>query len=839
MRQLVILLSLVFCLNSFAQSFEEFAYLNRNNDEYLIDVITNSEDNFVVLASRPGEGFQLVYIFETSVSGEILWEMDLSYTSSHFPKKIVESTNGYFVCGHKGGVNTQEDQVFVAFLDASGEELWLAYFEELSIATLEDASIIGNNLLVLTGGIFGSAYFATINEDGEEQMVDHLEEYADFDPQSISKQSSDSDEILLLGRYNNQVELSNGNSGYQQGGLLLSIQEDLSVNYVGEFYDERPGSLGSNLSHWECTHFEDGALLLSAISWDPTPNEAGFFYIDENGEFLSSSFIDLDDDPFLYPRSSVASTEDEVLLSLSFTSASPTRDWDIGVVEYDRITHEAVYSDLSYEGSEWNGQFSTVGDQVYLAATMQRPEFNGLDIGIFEFNDSPEPVFYGVASHRAREWASDIEIFEDDYILIGRSDGSGGFVDKLHLWKTNKEGELIETFDIGSELGGTLYSLAKKSETEVIAFSATPENEMVYNVINIESGELLAEVVYDVYNPLLTSFDYHAGMDQGYFPYIKATGGMGLKCINGSGEELWEYEENESDYINNYQTTALANGDCIVVSRINENVDGISVQVPKIQSVNSDGQLDWTYSIPADAGTSFKRIWKMIETAEGDLVGVGSAKVGAQDFIFSTLLLKLDGEGNLIYEKEFEASHNGFGNYSLVEDVNGDLFIQGHLSDETTDERILRMLKIDPEGELLESWTFGDEVGERALFYNLKGEGGQMAMGGQFNNGNDVDLGLVIVNDVNIESSINALHTQLYRVSPNPANSGSSLLIQGLEPGNYDVGIFDNSAKQVYQFVAEDIVSDLNLDLPGLRGGLYSIKLVSEGKTFSAKVVLF
>lgn len=84
---------------------------------------------------------------------------------------------------------------------------------------------------------------------------------------------------------------------------------------------------------------------------------------------------------------------------------------------------------------------------------------------------------------------------------------------------------------------------------------------------------------------------------------------------------------------------------------------------------------------------------------------------------------------------------------------------------------------------------------------------------------------------------INQLSTQI-RIYPNPAND--VIVISGLKQGsNYELSIFNSLGTLVVnKMIENDTNLKVRLDISGLLDGIYYLRLESNGKLFSIKVIV-
>lgn len=207
-----------------------------------------------------------------------------------------------------------------------------------------------------------------------------------------------------------------------------------------------------------------------------------------------------------------------------------------------------------------------------------------------------------------------------------------------------------------------------------------------------------------------------------------------------------------SDEIGN-SVYPLANGNCIVAGSTFSTDGDISNHLGLsdywVLMLDANGNLLWEKTF---GGSSEDRAKKIIQTQDGNFVILGttfssdsdvSNNYGGVDF----WLIKIDVQGNLIWEKTFGGSSADQGT-DVMEMGNGDLVIAGEvLSNDGdisgnhgfTDAWIARL---DSTGNLIWKNTLGGTLVDYFLAIHQMDDGGIIAVGNSFSNDGDVNTNL-------------------------------------------------------------------------------------------------
>ncbi len=214
--------------------------------------------------------------------------------------------------------------------------------------------------------------------------------------------------------------------------------------------------------------------------------------------------------------------------------------------------------------------------------------------------------------------------------------------------------------------------------------------------------------------------------------------------LNGNGDVIWErvFGKNSHDrrYTNTYERKTLSDERKALSELFSEMVfdnntrDGALASFPNGDIVVA-GTLGWMSRLSGDGkkiwekkpGSEMSEVWYDLEVLpNGDIVATGYVNLkGTDDTV--AIVVRLDGDGNVIWERKFTGSNNVLAAIALL--PNGDLIIAGYIQSEIKRNFYAWAIRMDGNGKVIWDKTFGGEADVRALALTLLPNGDLVMVG--------------------------------------------------------------------------------------------------------------
>jgi uncharacterized delta-60 repeat protein len=256
--------------------------------------------------------------------------------------------------------------------------------------------------------------------------------------------------------------------------------------------------------------------------------------------------------------------------------------------------------------------------------------------------------------------------------------------------------------------------------------------------------------------------------------------------------------------------------------------NGISRE--KIARLNSDGSLDTSFD--PGSGTDFG-IEAVLIQPDGKIIIAGNFT--KYNNINAGRIARLNADGTL--DPSFNTSGSGFNNNELLCLALQDdgKIITGGNSSQFNGNTVPRLVRLNPDGTLDNSFNQGG-AGPGAKIWSVNVENnGKIMIGGEFSqyNGNDSRRVGRLNGTATYTSSDKIPETLSFNIYPNPTSS--HITISSIPYGSA-VQLWDSSGRLLQSYPNPD--EKLRLNMQRFENGMYLIRIETQGKVFSKKVIL-
>ncbi len=182
-------------------------------------------------------------------------------------------------------------------------------------------------------------------------------------------------------------------------------------------------------------------------------------------------------------------------------------------------------------------------------------------------------------------------------------------------------------------------------------------------------------------------------------------------CMDNSGILIWQKTYGGEEDDDAVEIISTSDGGCVVVANTWSNTLGKDDIL--IQKLDVSGDLQWQKYY---GGFARDNVTSVIQTEDSGFVvgGYTESKAGGEGAVW---LLKLDSNGNLIWDKLFGIGRAG-NTSSVIQTTDGDYVIAGYVYNANSNDLDMWVFKIDKDGVLQWDKTYGgtgDEVANQII----------------------------------------------------------------------------------------------------------------------------
>lgn len=174
--------------------------------------------------------------------------------------------------------------------------------------------------------------------------------------------------------------------------------------------------------------------------------------------------------------------------------------------------------------------------------------------------------------------------------------------------------------------------------------------------------------------------------------------GAFLMKLNTNGDTLWTRTFIEENQIDPYHILQTQNGEILITGMA---IASPSARKFSLLKVSSEGTLLWQKTLES---TSEQWGRSTVELANGDLITCG----GAADTGYNQILIiKTDGQGNVLWEKEYGETYLSEIGNAIQVNTDGSFVLTGGSMEAHSGQREVLILKVDQNGEQIVRNGFG------------------------------------------------------------------------------------------------------------------------------------
>lgn len=457
------------------------------------------------------------------------------------------------------------------------------------------------------------------------------------------------------------------------------------------------------------------------------------------------------------------------------------------------------------------------------------------------FAQTPDSLWYKTFGNVMDDMGFDaLENEDGDYMVVGKTEVSNTNWDAW-IAKLDNNGNLIWENAIGGVMDEQIVSVcpALYSGYVMTGYTSTDANGLsdIWILYVDENGDSVASVKYggmtsdqgDCIRPtidqgfILSAYTsvYLMG-DQIYLMKLDISlDTLWTKTFGGPMHDYGHWVEETSDYGyiiagRTYTTQYLESGDAWVIK------------------TDNNGDTVWTKKYGGDDEDIF---FALVETDDGYIFAGQTWSFGAG--LIDMYVIRTDDNGNVIWAKTFGGTGADYA-YNIFETEDGNYTVSGY-SDSFSGSQDVYLIKIDGDGNLIWEKYYGDHLDNEYMY------GGTATSDGGYLFTGRLDYYISAMDDIfvlKLGPEIQDINANIYKstdhltISPNPAKSQVHISTQ-YSAGIEHLTIYDLRGNKIFGFIKRSGTQNKEfcLDVTDFLNGIYIVEVISGTSVFSAKFV--
>lgn len=833
-----------------AQNFSEFHFGEASTSETLGDATIDSNGNILFVANVPRDDQYGMTIINMDATSEVLNEWEIELEGTHYGKKILELEDGFAIYGYQWDWELNNGFPFLTRVLANGTVVWTSYSDDLNIVSVTSSGF-HMDALALEDGSFLTAvhsfyvdgsqtsFLTKHSASGEIELVQPFLEFEDFEISQLLRLTNG--QTVACGFDREESSLNGNPTVLQNGTRLLSINSTGTYEELAFLLDEQEDVAQSTFLGGYVQELENGELIVGSVSNNfVSPPRVMFHHLDDDGTVLDFFHQELPNSYFPQIISSGRSNAKVTFLVHSNFDSS-----DLHYVDLDLDTGNTNSYSVALDGYEADGHILTLSSENFVLTSHSQLEGNtGSDIVLLHLsNENYEQVAtYGSPGPASMEWAFDLVEINGNLFIGGSSSSHGQDGIKPHILKTDLNGNFIDRWDFLEDNLQIIHELSVNGNNEIVCLGSTATATRFYMVLNPNSGEVLSYEEYDFRGSELNALVYDRENENAYFTCDPWVTSLGIAKTSSNGELEWTIENGEFDDSKNFDITLQSDGN-LIVAHSSRNSPQFNRQL-HLSKLSPEGDFIWTHT-QTDPEDFNLQLLKAIETSDGEIAAIGSRDNSTFSSDAGIVLMRLNQDGELLWQKNFEISGREGENYDLDEDNDGNLYLLTHFTPGPllNGLRVINLVKVDAQGEVLESWSLGTENGYGPLAYNsIWTTDGSLAITGRVSRAGTYDILLVKVAGLPAAPQVGIESAEMYafKTAPNPVTRNSRIELIGIMDGDYDYQLVSSNGVVSMKGKISVIGGQTNhIELPKHETGIYYLELIGQDRKYQSAIRIF
>jgi len=356
-------------------------------------------------------------------------------------------------------------------------------------------------------------------------------------------------------------------------------------------------------------------------------------------------------------------------------------------------------------------------------------DINSINLGVFD--GAPREEWNKTYGGPRTEYAFNVEQTDDDgYIICGNTNSYGEGQEDIFIVKTDSYGNEIWNKTYGSQYQD-YYGFIQQTNDGGYAITGSIRTDRGIPVSLIKTDSE-GDIIWDKKYFYGEGYCLRQTSDNGYI-----ISGSGAESPNSyekltliktdiDGDLIWQkFFGEDSDYnyfsgITVYQTSA-DNGFITITAGYEYNYEEDNTDAYIIKT-DSNGNKEWDLKL---GGPFDDYGYSILESSDGSYIFTGV--VGSSGRNEDIWLVKLDNDGDIVWEKRYDYSNDDYG-YSIDETVDNGFIICGYIK-KNGEKSQLFLMKTDSEGNLEWDVDFGGEGDDYGAYVKQTNDQGFIVAG--------------------------------------------------------------------------------------------------------------
>lgn len=822
----------------FQTIFQE-TYGGTNTGDFGESAIVTADGNLVFVGTTAnfGAGGFDMYLVKTDPEGNEIWSQAYGTVANEVGISVQELEDGSLICIGNTNFLLETPQIYVVKTDSEGNETWATAIGDFNTSAA-DATRTTDNGVVIAGERNDDPYLLKIDAEGNLQWDNTLGFGLIMGLESV-EQTSDGGFVVVTAD-------SGGNNGQEM--ILIKTDEEGDFEWSSNIAERADGF--SRLEARDALQTRDGGYVslagvgggLSVVFVHKT---------DEMGDSLWTHLHPVLGDN-IEPMRMVEMADSSLWVVGEGLKDDVDEGTEVFVLKLDKNGNLLFEKNFSYGGYEnGNDILAHPSSGLLIAGTANSFNGSGDDVLAIRMDENGEEIAhysYGeIGNADFDQGYGVLQVADDGYLLSGHSNSFNerGDLD-IYLLRLSKVGEVLWSKTLDFFNGRDIcYNVAQMPDGGFAVYGHSNNEEGVFSpqlTRTNSEGKVIWTRRFANLLPVFSKAVDALADGSIVMSGRLATGGVYLAKIDAMGEIAWE-----NNYLGNvaYNIHPTSDGGYILAGRQNFQQDsetGAFYTPLQVVKTDENGNVVWE-RVMGSGASLITRAFDVTETIAGSFVLIGS-RTGETADTSNLLMVKLDEDGNVLWEREMLTQEYSYNNYEIEQTSDNGFMLIGNMGDPGDAQRRSVLLKTDGFG--IEKWArlFGEDVGTFPAFYDgLQTDDGGYAMAGAITVENSVEVYFVKADELGFTEIVGIFSPEarlLLQLAPNPNDGRFQLSFEGKYIGAVELTIFDTMGREVLALSSfkDGLLFQEELDLSDLNSGVYVLEMVSGGKRYSQKVVI-
>ncbi len=452
-----------------------------------------------------------------------------------------------------------------------------------------------------------------------------------------------------------------------------------------------------------------------------------------------------------------------------------------------------------------------------------------------------QPTFERTYGGKGDQYGFGVAVLPDGYAVCGHTALPGSLITDVWVLRLNEDGDTIWTRQYGGPGIDNGRSILVTDDSNLVvcgtwSHTDPPKSDFLLIKLTMDGDTLWTR---SLFTPL-SAYGYSVApfgkgyILCGYADSARSTPRMMIVRVDSIGEVLWARLFGDTASTAGFSAVATTDGGVIACGYIDTFTPAWNRDIYVVRT-GGNGDTVWTRHYP---NSQYDVAWCISPAANN-----GFIITGYRNYLGSTgtqlYILRIDGAGNVMWEKNYGQSGNDIG-YSGTETEDGGFIFCGESNEQGSEYKPLYLVRTNPVGDTLWTRLLGGFPTSSGSCVQLAGDGGFIIAGGTNSTSPDTWYDVYVVK-TDAEGTITSVGPETGKTSgmsifPNPSDGLFHIVADG--PVTC-AELLDMTGKIVFcQHYSPPLNSGLSIHLPGLVQGFYLIRITTLQNRLSSPLII-